>query len=137
MNNLDRSVVTDGQMAAANPNGVQTSFNDNGVERAVSTAHPNPVLLPAVTTTVLTIVNASATPATILALNTNRKGVSIFNNSSVNLYIDESGGTPGSSRYTVKIPPQTLWEMPLPVSAVLISGIWDSATGFANVKECS
>jgi len=131
-----KGIYTDGQTAPSAPNGQELVFNDGGTMRAVSSARPMPAFLPAVTTTELTTVNASASPVTILLANTARKAVSIFNTSTANLYIDESGGTPSSTRFTVKIPPSTLWEMSLPVSAVLISGVWDSANGTALVKEC-
>lgn len=82
----------------------------------------------------VTSVAGSALSVTLLAANTNREGASIFNDSSVFLYV-KLGATASLVDFTVKVPPASLYELPIPVYTGVIDGIWDSATGFARITE--
>lgn len=85
-----------------------------------------------------TNVAGSATSVTILASNTSRKGAAVFNDSTVNLYLDLTGGTASTTSYTVKVAPGQYFELnATPVYTAAITGIWDSATGNARVTEWS
>lgn len=85
-----------------------------------------------------TNVASSATSVTILAANTNRKGATIYNDSTQTLYLDLSGGTASNSSYSVQVSPQGYFELPGPaVYNGLITGIWAAANGNARVTEFS
>jgi hypothetical protein len=80
-------------------------------------------------------VSASASSVTILSANSARKRWMVFNDSSVNLYLDLTGGTASTSSYSVKVAPGQLYEDTQPVVPGAVTGIWDSATGNARVTE--
>lgn len=82
-------------------------------------------------------VSAAITNTSILAANANRKGASIYNNSSANLYL-AFGATAATTAFSVKVPPNNLYEFPNPpVWTGAVSGIWDAANGNAQVTEVS
>jgi hypothetical protein len=76
---------------------------------------------------------AATTNNTILAANSNRKGATIWNNSTANLYIDFDSSA-SASDYAVKISAGGYYEMPFSYTGI-ISGIWDAANGNALVRE--
>ncbi|MBD2354744.1 hypothetical protein H6G41_08895 [Tolypothrix sp. FACHB-123] len=78
-------------------------------------------------------VNSSATSVTILALNSNRKGATIWNNSTADLYIDFDS-TASTSDFAVKLSAGGYFELPFDYTGV-ISGIWSTANGSALVRE--
>lgn len=83
-------------------------------------------------------VGSSASSVTILAANANRKGATIYNDSTQILYLDLSGGTASSSSYSTQVGSQQLFELPGPtIYTGLITGIWASANGNARVTEFS
>ena len=89
------------------------------------------------TSAALTSVAAASTSTQLLAANPNRKGASITNNGTANLYI-AYGLTASTSLFTAKLPPGALWEMPTtPVWEGAISGIWDVTNGSAVIQEVS
>lgn len=85
------------------------------------------------TTSALSNVAASATSVTVLALNANRRGGTIYNDSSAILYL-KLGATASSTSYTVKMYADDYYEIPFFYTGV-IDGIWASATGSARVTE--
>ncbi len=92
---------------------------------------------PTSATATLTNVAGSATSVSILALNTARKGMTLYNDSSSAMYLAYA---PSSSitAYTVKIPANNLFEMPAtPVYIGAMSALWDTATGNARITELS
>jgi hypothetical protein len=70
---------------------------------------------------------------TILAANSNRKGATIWNDSTANLFIDFDAEA-STTDYAVKLSPGGYFEMPFSYTGV-ISGIWDAANGNARVRE--
>lgn len=82
-----------------------------------------------------TSVNASASSVTVLAANTQRKGAYLFNDSTVNMYLDLTGGTATTSSYSIKIQPNQGYGLDLPILPNLLTAIWDSATGAVRVTE--
>lgn len=80
-------------------------------------------------------VAASASSVTLLAGNGLRKGYKVYNDSSANLRVDESGGTASTTNFTYLLGPNEFYETTelFPVGA--ITGIWESATGSARVTE--
>ncbi|WP_445629267.1 hypothetical protein [Nostoc sp. DSM 114167] len=80
-----------------------------------------------------TTVDASTTSETILAANSNRKGATIWNDSTATLYL-EFGATATTSAFTAKLNPSGYYEVPFHYTGV-ISGIWSAANGNALVRE--
>lgn len=87
------------------------------------------------TSSVITSVNGSASSVLLLAANANRKNFSVYNDSSVNLYL-ACAASASTTAYTVKIPSQNLYESQLDYTGT-VSGVWDSAVGAARVTEFS
>lgn len=87
------------------------------------------------TTSAVTSVAASATSVAVLALNAQRRGATIYNDSTAILYL-KLGGTASSTSFTVKMQPDSYYEVPAQYTGV-IDGIWASATGSARVTEIS
>jgi hypothetical protein len=80
-------------------------------------------------------VPSSATSTSLLATNSARKGCTIWNNSTANLYID-FGATPTITTFAVKVSSGGYYELPFSYSGA-INGIWDTANGNALVREFS
>lgn len=85
------------------------------------------------TTSALSNVSASASSVTVLASNANRKGATIYNDSTAICYL-KLGATASSTSFTVKLNAEDYYEVPAQYSGV-IDGIWVSATGNARVTE--
>lgn len=82
-----------------------------------------------------TSVASSATAVTILAANANRKGASISNTSTAILYLLLATGTAtATTSHTVQLASNTYYEVPFGYTGI-ITGIWASANGSANVTE--
>ncbi|MBC1218488.1 hypothetical protein GNF10_17345 [Nostoc sp. UCD121] len=80
-----------------------------------------------------TTVASSASSVTILASNSNRKGATIWNDSTANLFI-EFAATATTSAFTAKLSSDGYFEVPFNYTGV-ISGIWSAANGNALVRE--
>lgn len=80
-------------------------------------------------------VAASATSVTLLAGNGLRKGYKIYNDSTANLRVDESGGTASTTNFTYLLGQNEFYESPLMFPVGKITGIWESAAGSARVTE--
>ncbi|MEH2086123.1 hypothetical protein [Nostoc sp.] len=80
-----------------------------------------------------TTVASSITSVTILAANSNRKGATIWNDSTANLFI-EFGATATASAFTARLSASGYYEVPFYYTGV-ISGIWSAANGNALVRE--
>ena len=87
------------------------------------------------TTSSLSNVSGSATSVTVLALNANRRGGSIYNDSTATLYL-KLGATASTTSFTVKMYADDYYEIPFWYTGI-IAGIWASATGSARVTEVS
>lgn len=78
---------------------------------------------------------SSATSITLLALNTARKGFSVFNDSTQPLYV-KFGTTASATDYNVKVAAQGFYESPAsPVYTGRVDGIWAAANGNGYVAE--
>lgn len=80
-----------------------------------------------------TSVNSSATSVTILEANVARKGATIWNNSTADLYLDFDAAA-STSDFAVKLSAGGYFELPFDYTGV-ISGIWSAANGAALVRE--
>ena len=86
-------------------------------------------------TSAQTSVAGNASSVTLLNSNAARLGSTIFNNSTVYLYLT-LGATSSTSSFTVQMNPSAYYEVPFGYLGA-ISGIWASATGFALCTELS
>lgn len=85
----------------------------------------------------LSNVSDTASSASLLASNSSRRGVLLHNNSSSTLYV-KYGATASiaAGGYSVKIPADGYWEMPLPIYTGAVDGIWSvDASGYVNITE--
>lgn len=85
------------------------------------------------TTATLSNVASSASSVTLLALNAQRRGATIYNDSSAILYV-KLGATASATSYTVKMYQDDYFEVPAAYTGV-IDGIWAAATGSARITE--
>jgi len=86
------------------------------------------------TNALISTIKASTKAVQFLVANSTRRGMSIFNASTSILYL-AFGPLVGTGYYTTQIAPGALYEMPQPLYIGVVSGIWDSANGYANVTE--
>lgn len=84
-------------------------------------------------TTSVSSVAASASNVTVLGANASRVGATVFNDSTVTLYL-KLGATAATNSYTVQLSARSYYEVPFGYVGI-IDGIWDSATGNARVTE--
>jgi len=87
-----------------------------------------------VATAAVTVVTASITVVTLAAANAARTGLSVYNDSTAQLYLKEGLGA-SLTNFTVIMPGKALYETPFPAYPGIVTGIWDSATGSAKVTE--
>lgn len=87
-----------------------------------------------VTTSTISSVASSLASVPILALNANRKGATIYNDSIQTLFL-KLGPAATSSSFTVKIGPSGYYELPHPIYTGVIDGLWDLVEGNARVTE--
>ena len=83
----------------------------------------------------VTRVSASATAVTLIAANTNRRRVIIYNESTVALRV-KLGSAASATDYSYLLGAGDTYESPTDwVYTGIVTGIWDSATGAAQVTE--
>jgi hypothetical protein len=104
-------------------------------EASVSATGAQKVAGEAPATGTITSVAAAVTSTTILASNVLRKGASVFNDSTANLYLGLTASAVSLTAYTVKVPAGALFEVNWPVYTGQMTGIWDAAVGNARVTE--
>ena len=85
-------------------------------------------------TSIVTQIASSITSITIAPANLNRFALSVYNDSTVDLYI-KFGAVASLNSFTVKIPPSGFFEIPQPCYRGQIDGIWTEADGNAYVTE--
>jgi hypothetical protein len=84
-------------------------------------------------TSTLSNVASSASSVSLLAANTARLGISIFNDSTASLFV-KFGTTASSSSFTVKMGPGDYYEDPFNWTGA-VDGIWSAANGNARITE--
>ncbi len=96
------------------------------------------VTFPTSATGTLTSVAGTVSASTqLLASNTSRKGMYVYNDSTAILYLGFSA-TVTTTSYTVQIPANGFFEMPVsPVYTGVIAGVWSAANGNARITEMS
>jgi hypothetical protein len=89
----------------------------------------------AVTNAEVTRVASSASAVELKAANRNRRGITIYNESTANLYI-KCGQSATTSDYTVMVPPSGYVNFRgNPIYVGLITGVWATANGAAQITE--
>jgi hypothetical protein len=82
----------------------------------------------------LTNVASSASSVSLLAANTARRGLIVYNDSTQTLYL-KFGVTASTTSFTYLMTPKSTLEMILPIYQGAIDGIWASANGSARITE--
>jgi hypothetical protein len=116
---------------------VKLTWGANGVANDASAASPLPIVeVPpaSVTGSGPTSVTAAITDTLILAANTARRGVIVYNDSSASLSLSVGTNAASAANRTLVISPNGYWELPFGYTGQL-RGIWTSATGAAKVTE--
>lgn len=112
------------------------TYGDDGTSRDVSDAFALPVRwAPDDTAGTITSVALATSSFTVLAANTARKGATIYNDSSNDVYLAFASSAT-TSAYSVKIPPAGYYELPSGlIYRAVISAIALTATGNLRVTE--
>lgn len=103
-------------------------------EQTVDSTHGVPYSAVPATAAATTTVAASATSVTLLAANTSRKSASIFNDSTVVLWV-KYGATASTTSFKVQLVQNAYFEFPQPCYTGRVDGIWAVATGNARISE--
>jgi hypothetical protein len=111
-------------------------YGHSGGGVLVSDTNPLPVVYTPATSSTPTVtqVPAAITSTTILALNASRKGASVFNDSTAELYLKMGTSGAAGTSFTIKLPAYGYYEPPAIYTGGLV-GAWASATGNAYVTE--
>lgn len=87
-------------------------------------------------TSVVTRVPSSVTNVTLAAVNANRKGLSLYNDSNALQYV-KFGVTATTTDFTLVLTPRMFYEMPFPIYVGQIDVISSSTNGAIQVTELS
>ena len=90
--------------------------------------------LPVAGTSTVTAVAASATVVTLVAANGGRKGLIVYNDGTVDMYI-KFGPTATTSSFTYKVVGGGTLEMAQPIYTGIVTALWDSASGNARITQ--
>ena len=78
-------------------------------------------------------VTAATANTLLVAADDNRRFASVYNDSTATLYLCLGATAASLSNFSVRVPPETLYEVPSAVSGVEMRGIWDAVDGSAIV----
>lgn len=82
-----------------------------------------------------TAVGASVTSVSLLAANSNRESATFYNDSASAYCYLKLGATASTTSFTYKMAPGAYYELPMPVWAGAVDGIWDAAVGNMRIGE--
>jgi hypothetical protein len=85
------------------------------------------------TTSTGTTVAGTTSNISLLPANASRKGVTIWNNSTANLFIDTASNAP-TTAFSVKINAGGYYELPFGYTGAIF-GVWDAVNGSAFIRE--
>jgi hypothetical protein len=88
----------------------------------------------AASTSTVTSVTASVTSVTLLAANSTRSRVTVYNDSTADLYL-KLGDVASATSFTIKVAGGGYYETPDPIWRGVIDGIWSAANGAARITE--
>ena len=118
-------------------NNIKRISINNGTERALAVALVNAAggLISSGATSTLSNVADSASSVTLIASNTARLGLFIYNDSTEILYV-KFGATASTTSFTLRLTPTGLYEMQSPIYTGVVDGIWAAnAAGSARITE--
>lgn len=78
----------------------------------------------------------STTASTLVASNSNRKGLTLFNSSDKTIFVDYSNAVTASD-YAFKLEPNAYYEMPRPIYTGVLHAILATGTASIEVREFS
>jgi hypothetical protein len=104
------------------------------VEIANDEGNPIPTSVP-VRTPTTTSVTSTASSTTVLAVNTDRKGISVHNQSTATLYLSFTSPATTANSFLGMAPGSVLFLDQQLIVTNAIYGIWSSANGTAQVTE--
>lgn len=109
---------------------------NSGTERVIGVGlvDLNGNLLGSVATATLSNVAGNAASVTLVAANTSRKGLILFNDSTATLYV-KFGATASTSSFTFLLRPNGLYEMNGVIYQGIVDGIWSAANGNCRITE--
>lgn len=81
-----------------------------------------------------TTIASSITSVTLLPINDQRLGASIYNDSTATLYI-RFGLAASASNFKVALVGGAYYEFPEPMHTKIVTGIWSAVSGSARVSE--
>jgi len=111
-----------------------TSTNPMRTDPTGTTSQP--ITLTTSATATVTSVSGAASDTSLIASNTSRRGILFYNDSTAILYLLFGTGAASTSNYTVQIPAQGFFEMPVaPVYTGGFHGIWAAANGSVKITE--
>jgi hypothetical protein len=84
-----------------------------------------------------TNVVAAAADTALLAANAARKGAIFYNDSTAILYLAYGAAAASTTSYSVQMPANGYFELPLPIFTGAIRGYWSAANGNARITELS
>ena len=88
------------------------------------------------TTGTITSVTSAAASTVILAANTNRKGATLYNESTAVLYLALSATAASTTAYSIQVQPSGYYELPPDrLYNGQLTGTWATANGFARITE--
>jgi hypothetical protein len=122
------------------PDQLPTVQGDQGYIEAYPVMIVNPAgqaanLAPASSAAAVTSIASSATAVTLLTANANRKGATIYNESTSVVFI-KFGTVASATSYTVQVAPSGYYEIPFGYTGI-ITAIWTTANGSARITELS
>ena len=115
------------------PGGQGATASDRALVVALSPNSPVTTSQARPATSVVSSVAGSVSSVVLLPSNSSRLGATVYNDSNALLYI-KLGVTASTTDYTIKLFPQSYWEVPFGYT-VEIDGIWASVNGFARIDE--
>jgi hypothetical protein len=122
-------------LADTGGNNIQISDGTFPWRQATIDAAGNLSVKPHTAAAALSNVASSATVVTILAANTARRGMYLFNDSTSAMYLAFVAAA-SLTNFTVKIPPAGYYEMPnAPTYTGILTALWDTANGSARITE--
>jgi hypothetical protein len=98
-------------------------------------SNPSIVTFPSVSVATAALITATLASQTMMAANSKRATLTIFNDSIANLHID-FGKAVSLTDYAVKIMPGGYYELPSNYVGI-ITGVWDAVNGNARVRDLS
>jgi hypothetical protein len=93
------------------------------------------VTVPSTSVAATALITATLASQTLMAGNSKRATLTIFNDSTANLHID-FGKAVSLTDYAVKIMPGGYYELPSNYIGI-ITGVWDAVNGVARIRDLS